>query len=84
MEVNDAVPREASAEIQSPKRKVIRAESEETQDNVRETLAISTEEAEEMGFVSSALGEPRGAIYWCDNRCSEKGHQILADSLNGC
>ena len=25
-----------------------------------------------MGYVPSALGEPRGAIYWCDNRCSEK------------
>ena len=52
----------------SPKRKVIRVESEESQDYVRETLAISHEEAEEMGFVPSALGEPRGAIHWCDNR----------------
>ena len=25
-----------------------------------------------MGFVPSALGEPRGPIDWCDNRCSEK------------
>ena len=40
MEVDDAVPQEASVEIQCPKRKVIRLESEETQDYVRETLAI--------------------------------------------
>ena len=40
---------------------MIRVESEETQDYVLETLAISQEEAEEMGFVPSALGEPRGA-----------------------
>ena len=54
------------------KEKVIRVESEQTQDFVQETLAISQEEAEEMGSVPSALGEPRGAIYWCDNRRSEK------------
>ena len=71
MEVDGEVPQEASAEIQSPKRKVIRVESEETQDHVCETLTISQEEAEEMGFVPSALSEPRGPIYWCDNRCSE-------------
>ena len=29
---------------------------------VCETLAISQEEAEEVGFVPSALGEPRGAL----------------------
>ena len=71
MEVGEATPHDASAEIQSPKRKVIRVESEETHDCVCETVAISQEEAEKMGFVPSALGE------------SEKGHQILADSLNG-
>ena len=60
-------PHEATAEVQSPVK-----ETEETQDYVRESLAISQEEAEEMGFVPSAVGEPRGAIYWCDNRCSEK------------
>ena len=63
---------EESFEIQSPKRKVIRVESEETLDYMRETLAISQGEAEEVGFVPSALREPRGPIYWCDNRCSEK------------
>ena len=46
---------------------MIRVESEETQNYVRETLAISQEEAEELGFVPSALSEPRGAIYWCDS-----------------
>ena len=45
MEVDEAAPHEASAEIQRPKRKVIRVESQETQDCVRETLAISQEEA---------------------------------------
>ena len=29
---------------------------------------IGQEEVEEMGFVPSALGEPRGAIHRCDNR----------------
>ena len=72
MEVDGEVPQEGSVEIRSPKRKVIRVESEETQDHVRETLAITHEEAEEMCFVPSALSEPRRPIYWCDNRCSDK------------
>ena len=41
MEVAGEVPQEASFETQGPKRKVIRVESEETQDYVRETLATS-------------------------------------------
>ena len=71
MGMDGDVPQEGSDEIQSLKGKVVRVESEETQDYVRETLAISQEEAEETGFVPSALGEPRRAIQ-CDNRCSEK------------
>ena len=51
---------------------MIRAESEETEDYVCGVLAISPEEAEELAFVPSALSEPRGTIYFCDNRCSEK------------
>ena len=35
-------------------------------------LAIRPEEEEELAFVPSALSEPRGAIYFWDNRCSEK------------
>ena len=58
LEVDGDVPQEESVESRSPKRKVIRVESEVTQDYVRETLAISKEEAEEMGFVPSALSEP--------------------------
>ena len=58
-------------ESQSPKRKVIRVESEETQDYVRESLNVSQEE-EEISFVPSALSVPRGPMFLCDNRCSEK------------
>ena len=61
-----------SAEIKSPKRKVIRVESEKTRDYVCEMLTICPEEAEELSFVLSALSEPRGAIYFCDSYCSEK------------
>ena len=38
-----------------------RVEPEEAQDHVRESLAICQEEANETGFVPSALSEPRGA-----------------------
>ena len=72
MEVDGDVPQEVSLEVQSPKRKVIRVESEESRDNVRETLAISQEAAEEMCFVRSAFSELQGPINWCDKRCSEK------------
>ena len=68
---------EGRVEVQGPKSRVIRVESEETQDHVRETLAISQEEADEIGSVPSTSSEPRGAQYWCDNRCSDKGLRFL-------
>ena len=80
MEVDGLGPQEESVEIQSPRRKVIRVESKVTQGYVRETLAISQEEAEEVGFVPSALSEPRGPIYWCDSRCSEPTQSICVSS----
>ena len=45
---------EARVEVQGPKSRVIRVESEETQDYASETLAISQEEVDEIGFVPSA------------------------------
>ena len=63
------------SKFKASKIRVIRVESEETQDYVREMLAneeISQDEADEIGFVPSAFSEPRGAFYWSDNRCSEK------------
>ena len=72
MEVDGEAPQVENAEIQSSKRKVIRVESEETQDYVCETLALDQEEAEEIAFVPSASANHEAPIYWCDNRCSEK------------
>ena len=69
----------ARIEVQGTKRRVTRAESEETQD-VRGRLAhedFSQEETDETGFVPSVLSEPRGAIHGCDNRCSEKALKFL-------
>ena len=54
------------------KRKVIRVESEETQDYVRDSLNLSQEEAEKISFVPSALSIPRGPVFWCDTGCSDK------------
>ena len=50
MGVDAELQQAESAEMESPKRKVIRRESEETQDYVCETLTISQEEAEELAF----------------------------------
>ena len=70
--VDGEAPGEEGAEIQSPKRKVIRVESEETQDYVREALNLSRDEAEEIRFVPSAISIPRRPMFWCDTRCSDK------------
>ena len=51
-------------EVKSPRRKVIRVESEDTQDYVTEAKDLDQEEAEEISFVPSALS--------VRNRCSEK------------
>ena len=48
---------------ESAKPKEAEMEVDGTQDYVRETLAFSQEEVEEMGFVPRALGEPRGATW---------------------
>ena len=45
----------ARVKVQGPTRRVIRVESEETQDHVRESLAISQEEADEIGFLCQVL-----------------------------
>ena len=38
---------------------------------------ISQEEADEIGFVPSALSEPRGVYSWCDNRCSDEAPRYM-------
>ena len=71
-EANQNAPQEDGAGVQSPKRKVIRVESSETKDYERESLNLSRDEAEEFTFVPSAISIPRGPMFRCDNRCSDK------------
>ena len=59
-------------EIGSPKRKVIRVESEETQDYVKEGRSTEQEEEEKRTFVPSAVSVPLKPLFRCDNQCSEK------------
>ena len=66
------VPGEEGEEIKSPKRKIIRAESEETQDYARKAKDTDQEEVEELSFVPSAISVPRKLTFRCDNQCSEK------------
>ena len=67
----------ARVEVQGPKRRtMIRVGSEETQDYVRQKFTFedfSQEDVNEISFMPSASSEPRGAIHWCDNQCSEQG-----------
>ena len=65
-------------EIRSPKRNVIRVESEETQDYVREGKSTEHEEEEERTFVPSAVSVPLKLLFRCDRQCSEKDSQLLA------
>ena len=63
---------EEGEETESPKRKVIRVEFEETQDYVREAKSTDHEDVEELSFVPSAISVPQKMIYRCDDQCSEK------------
>ena len=72
MEMDGDVPQEESVEIQSPKRKVIRVETEETQDYVREAKSSEYEEEEERTFVPSAVSVPLKPLFRCDNQCIER------------
>ena len=66
------VPGEEGEEIKSPKRIIIRVESEETHHYVREAKGTDQEEAEELSFVPSAISVPQKLTFRCDNQCSEK------------
>ena len=59
-------------EIRSPKRKVIRVESEETQAYVLEGKSTEQEEEEKRTFVPSAVSVPLKPLFRCDRQCSEK------------
>ena len=71
-EVDGKALLDEGAEVQSPNRKVIPVESEETQDNAKESFNLSREEAGEISFVPSAISIPQKPMFWCDNRCSHK------------
>ena len=59
-------------EIRSPKRKVIRVESEETQDYVREEKITEFEEEKQRTFIPSAVDVPLKPLFRCDKQCREK------------
>ena len=62
-------PGEEGEEINnSPKSKVIRMETEEPQDCVRESSNLGRDEAQEISFVLCAISTPQKPMFWCDNR----------------
>ena len=65
-------PDKLCEEMKSPKRKVIRVESEEMQDYVREAKSAEQEEVKEWIFVPSRISVPQKQLFLCDNQCSEK------------
>ena len=60
---------EEGKEIRSPKKKVIRVESQETQVYWRESSNVSRDEAEEISFAPSWISIPQEPLFGCDNRC---------------
>ena len=58
-------------EIRSPKRKIIRVESEETQDYVKKGRSTEQEEEQKRTFVPSAVSVPLKPLVRCDRQCSE-------------
>ena len=71
MKVDGDVSQETSVEILNPKRKVIRVESEETQDYVWEDSGNQPERSR-GNVLRAKCTWSRGPTYRCDNRCSEK------------
>ena len=65
--------------IKSPKRKIIRVESEETQDYVKGAKGTDQEEAGEVSFVPIAIGVPQKLMFRCDHQCRYDG--TLGSSL---
>ena len=69
MEVDDEAPQEASVKSEVRKK-------ESNLGGIRRDAGLRTRDTgnqpEEMGFVPCALSIPRGPVYWCDNRCSDK------------
>ena len=63
---------EESEEIKSPKRKVVRVESEATQDYAREAESTDQEEVEELSFQPSAISFPQKMIFRCDIKAAKK------------
>ena len=61
-------PGEEGEEMKSPKRKIIRVESEETQDHVTEENDMDQEEGEETSFVPSAISVPEKPLSRRDNQ----------------
>ena len=69
------IPNGEGEEIKSPKKKVIRVESEETQDNVREVE--STKYEEKRTFVTSAVSVPLEPLFRCDKQFGEGGSDVM-------
>ena len=64
---------------------MIRVESKETQDYVRDAKSTEYEEEEERTFVPSAVSVPLKPLFRFDNQCSEKTHcywQLASVVLN--
>ena len=73
------MPAEEGEEIESPNRKVIRVESEEAEDYVRESLNLSREEAQEISFVPSRAQHPTKAhVFGATIGAGDTSPQFLA------
>ena len=71
-------PDEEGEEIKNPKRKVIRVESEETQDYVREAKSAEQEEVEERFFAASASNVPQKMMFSLRQAMQREVTQLLA------
>ena len=58
--------------LRAHKRRIIRVESEETQDYMRDANDMDQEEGAEISFVPSAINVPQKPLFRCDNQCGEK------------
>ena len=74
-------PPNTRRKLTSPIIRCLRRMKGEWQADLEEQSSIGWEEAEEMSFVDSAISIPRGPMFWCDNRCSEKAFRFWQFAL---
>ena len=81
--VNEKALSDEGAEMQSPKRKVIRVDPEETQDHVK-IIELEPGGSRRNEFRAKRAQHSTRTYVWCDNRCSDKALRFGQFAFGSC